>query len=424
MISLSYTDKLISHTQDSSTLFLDKTVHTWKFGNTVLAMVEVDERKREFKILSLDVTGEHHSLLPRLAKCLAKTLRIVLHYQEGEKLPHCKELFNQKTGRETQKKLVYQWVKSGGDPNGIFFEKIQEKKLSHSLIVPWLDDLDLVGFFLESGFDPNRVTVSTFNKNQEVATYTWTLAYLAVSNRRIDLLELLIKKNISLNIPSSIGEAMPLQYRQRLGESYITPFQAAIALDHVEMVQLLLEKGKVDLNTPIFKEGGRKMSLLSFAAQRGHVAIVKLLLEAGARFFSKESLGGLVRTIRCNKTAILELLISHFPISSFRDIEDLDSDSLFLFLEIFQNKNNANPPNRELTDNYIDNYRTLKYLGHKFGISILKGIWIKAFFSQRTLRNRLRFFSKTILSFHYRRFLPCSTIFAILRSFPWKKRVY
>ncbi len=67
-----------------------------------------------------------------------------------------------------------------------------------------------------------------------------------------------------------------------------TPLRVAAERGHSEVVKLLLETNKVDINRP----DNRDRTALMFAARKGHLEVVKLLLETNKTDINKRDEGG------------------------------------------------------------------------------------------------------------------------------------
>jgi ankyrin len=150
-------------------------------------------------------------------------------------------------------KLVESLLASGADPNSL--DQDGFAPLENAI---WQGCLPLVNLLLEKGADLNKMSSLNFS-----------CLHFAVMKNYVEIAALLIKKGVNLNARANINA---LNY---------TPLDLATKLDRVELVQLLLANGA---NPTVSEEGFRTFY---WAAEKGHLNIVNLLLANYPEFINK-----------------------------------------------------------------------------------------------------------------------------------------
>jgi ankyrin repeat protein len=146
--------------------------------------------------------------------------------------------------------LVESLLASGADPNSL-----DQDGFAPLENATWKGCLALVNLLLKNGADPNQLT--SLN-----ASYL----HIAAMKHDVELAKVLIENGADINATTTICN---IGY---------TPLDLAVHLDYVAVVQLLLENGA---NPSMAKDG---LETLHWAAERGHLDILHLLLESEPGF--------------------------------------------------------------------------------------------------------------------------------------------
>jgi ankyrin repeat protein len=141
--------------------------------------------------------------------------------------------------------LVESLLARGADPNSL--DQDGFSPLEHAT---WKGCLPLVNLLLENGADPNQPT-----------SLNYSYLHLAAMKNYVEIAKVLIDEGAAINATTIIDT---MRY---------TPLDLAVTQGYVAAVQLLLENGA---NPTLTKDG---LETLHWAAEQGHLEIVKLLLE-------------------------------------------------------------------------------------------------------------------------------------------------
>lgn len=398
-----YSDKFLTHTylpQDESL----SSLHIWKFDNTTLAEVKIDCKERKFDLIYLNTEEKYLSYLPRLTKCLAKTLGMIFECKKNESLPPLDEKLIHDVPHQTKQKILLKWIKYGGDSSGKILPDMEELlssklplEMEKKAIIKWIKDggdpnlvlfkdkapqslavyclgrseaaVELIECLLDHGLNTGEIVI-TFTNEDKLVTGTSSLAGIAVTNQLIEIVKLLYDKNIPVNVPLDFTKFLSSNEKELAllskNDSFsYSPFQLAIQTKNIKLISLILENEIIDLS----KSPTAGVSYLSYALINISIEVAQLFLERGAHFHPDETLPPLMDLlVGENKRDFLELLVSYLPLNSFRKIENLAFDDFRLFAEVVAKKNSIQPHSGETLNTLIKHFQLFHLLGHKFGI--------------------------------------------------------
>ena len=171
--------------------------------------------------------------------------------------------------------------------------------------------------------------------NEEKGT---TALYLAAANNKVEIMKSLVKAGANINQLTNVGGSpiciatqhgneaavsylLGLNEIQEISDNVYNPLHIAVNNKREDIVKLLLESGKVDVNF-LINEG---TSALQIAVHNGDLSMTKLLLDYGAdiNFTPKEVFSGELRSFldyasHKGNTDMVKLLLKYKPTIDFK----------------------------------------------------------------------------------------------------------